>query len=136
MIAANDLLSVALDQLGNSKQQIAAPGHRQRWQQPRRSIASGWCDACEGANVEPCRHTTLLSRFASPRQRMAGSGEREPSPDHGSAVRMPAGPPLVLIDPTFCSDRPERPEKRMTLISSSTMHCTSRVLLFDDQTTP
>src|SRR5262245_42092972 len=49
---------------------------------------------------------------------------------------MPAGPPLVLMEPTFCSERPARPEKRMTLISSSTMHCTSRVLPLADQAMP
>src|SRR5205809_7258313 len=55
---------------------------------------------------------------------------------HGSAVRMPAGPPLVLMVPTFCSDRPPSPEKRTTVISSSTMHCTSSVLLLEDQAMP
>src|SRR5438876_2859427 len=55
---------------------------------------------------------------------------------HGSAVRMPAGPPLVLMVPAFCRDLPPSPEKRTTVISSSTMHCTSRVLLLEDQATP
>src|SRR6185503_21139109 len=55
---------------------------------------------------------------------------------HGSAVRMPAGPPLVLMVPTFCKERPPNPEKRTTVISSSTMHCTSSVLLLEDQAMP
>src|SRR5215510_4801048 len=49
---------------------------------------------------------------------------------------MPAGPPLVLMEPTFCNDRPASPEKRITLISSSTMHCTNRVLPLADQAMP
>src|SRR5215813_8847296 len=49
---------------------------------------------------------------------------------------MPAGPPLVLMEPTFCNDRPASPEKRITLISSSTMHCTNSVLPLADQAMP
>ena len=49
---------------------------------------------------------------------------------------MLAGPPLVLMVPTFCSDLPPSPEKRTTVISFSTMHCTSSVLLLEDQATP
>src|SRR5215475_3421475 len=49
---------------------------------------------------------------------------------------MPAGPPLVLIEPTLCSERPARPENRITLISSSTMHCTNNVLPLADQAMP
>src|SRR5262245_43311985 len=50
---------------------------------------------------------------------------------------MPAGPPLVLMEPTFCNDRPASREKRITLISSSPMHCTtSSVLPLADQAMP
>src|SRR5262249_25759230 len=49
---------------------------------------------------------------------------------------MPAGPPLVLMVPTFCKDLPPGPEKRTMLISCSTMHCTNSVLALEDQAMP
>src|SRR5262249_37843305 len=63
------------------------------------------------------------------------TGSRQ-TPHYGSAVRIPAGPPLVLITPAFCSDLPPSPEKRITVISSSTMHCTRSILLLLDQAMP
>src|SRR5262245_21977893 len=52
---------------------------------------------------------------------------------HGSAVRMPAGPALSLIDPAGLSSLPS---KLNTMISFSTMHWTKSVRLPLLQATP
>ncbi len=56
-----------------------------------------WSQASDRANVKACRHSVLVLPFTLPT-------------DQGCAVPIPAGPPLVLMVPTFCNDRPVRPE--------------------------
>ena len=98
-----------------------------------RTDAAARRDAADRANVAARWPSRELPDAAS---RLSVQPPRAQIDGYGSAVRMPAGPPLVLMAPTFCSDRPVRPEKRMTLISSSTMHCTSRVLALEAQAMP
>ncbi len=80
-----------LDQLRSRKQQILAARNFERCRRRRRLQAS------DRPNVEACRHSVLVRLSLR-------------SPHQGCAVPIPAGPPFVLMVPTFCSDRPVRPE--------------------------
>ena len=87
--APADLAAIALDQLGGGEQQIAAACHGKL-----STCARSRRDARHRPNVD------ALIRHLSSRHPAPGAGH------HGSAVRMPAGPPLVLMVPAFCSDLP------------------------------
>src|SRR5262249_40822139 len=121
--AAADGAALALDHLGCGEAQVRPARNGQAV-----TSVCGGRQAAHGADVKACCHKPA---FYPPSIRPATA--LATCRPYGSAVRMPAGPPLVLMEPTFCSARPLKPA---TTISSSTMHCASTVRLLEDQAMP